>query len=306
MVKKTLCFSNPCYLSLKMNQLVIQIKGDKDTGVGEQTLTRPIEDIGVLVLEDLRSVITSALLSYLVENNVAVITCDKSHLPSGLLLPLVYNSAQTEKATAQISSTQPLKKQLWQQTVMAKIHNQAVLLSEVCTKETQCMSVWAKSVKSGDADNLEARAANFYWHNLFPEDYNFKRGDDGDKINALLNYGYAILRAIIARALVATGLIPTIGIFHSNKYNGYCLADDIMEPYRPYVDELVIQIVKAYGKETEITKEVKTRLLTIPVIDVKIGRVRRPLMVAATITAASLAKCYLGESRKIVYPEMEK
>lgn len=301
MIRQTLCFSNPCRLSLKMNQLQIQIKRNDV----EEVHTRPIEDIGVVILESRQIQITNAVLSALIENNVAVITCNDSHMPSGLMLPLVYNTMQTEKALHQIQSSQPLKKQLWQQTVAAKISNQAALLSNACDEETSCMNIWAKSVKSGDPDNIEARAANFYWHNLFPRQFNFKRGDDSLKINALLNYGYAILRAIIARALVATGLIPTIGIFHSNKYNGYCLADDIMEPYRPYVDSLVLEIVRDFGPDTELSKEVKMRLLTLPVVDVVIGRFRRPLIVAATSTAASLAKCYSGELRKILYPDMK-
>lgn len=301
MIKKTLCFSNAAKLSLYLGQLVIELTDDS----GEiRRITRPIEDIGLIVLESHFITLTSALLSALMDNNVAVITCDAKHMPSGLLLPLAFNSNLTEKATAQIASSQPLKKQLWQQTVSAKIANQSSLLSHNCKETTECMNVWAKSVRSGDPDNLEARAAVFYWKNLFPKEFNFGRGLDEHPINNLLNYGYAVLRAIIARALVATGLIPTIGLFHSNKYNAYCLADDIMEPYRPYVDQLVLELVAIHGMNCDISPATKKHLLMLPGIDVTIDRKRRPLMNAATITAASLAKCYCGESRKIIYPVM--
>lgn len=299
MIKKTLFFSNPAKLSLKLGQLVIEMS---DVLGKVKRVTRPIEDLGVIVIESHHITLTSALLSALMDNNVAVITCDAKHIPSGLLLPMAFNSNLTEKATAQISSSQPLKKQLWQQTVSAKISNQAALLSKYCKEETGCMSIWAKSVRSGDPDNLEARAAVFYWKNLFPKNFDFGRGYEDHPVNALLNYGYTVLRAIIARALVATGLIPTIGIFHSNKYNAYCLADDIMEPYRPYVDQLVLEIVTAHGMNCQLTSEIKKQLLMLPGIDVEIDHKTRPLMNAATITATSLAKCYCGQLRKIVFP----
>lgn len=302
MVKKTLCFSNRTRLSLRLGQLVIQLAGSD----GEvTTVTRPIEDIGVIILESHDITLTSALMAYLAKSNVAVMICDEKHIPSGMMLPLTYNSTATEKASAQIASSQPLKKQLWQQTVAAKISNQGALLSRKCSGETGCMAVWAKSVRSGDKENLEARAAVFYWKNLFPEHYGFGRGDESHPINPLLNYGYAILRAIVARAIVATGLIPSIGLFHSNKYNPYCLADDIMEPYRPYVDSLVCEIIDRHGIDCELTREIKAELLQVPVMDVRIGNFRRPLMVAVTTTVASLAKCYSGDIRKILYPTFE-
>lgn len=298
MVKRTLCFTTPVRLSLSNRQIVITTRDNATT-------TRPVEDVGVVVLENLESTITTALLAYLTDNNVAVVTCDQKHMPSGLLLPLAYNSMPGLHSMDQIHASKPLMKQLWQQTVVAKINNQAALLRANTTETTTCMTAWANAVKSGDSDNLEARAAIFYWHNLFDKSLNFKRGDERIAINSLLDYGYAVLRAIIARALVAAGLIPTLGIFHSNKYNGYCLADDIMEPYRPYVDRLVLSIIKEHGTECELTREVKSQLLTVPVLDVKIGRLTRPLMIAATMTAASLVKCYSGENRKILYPIME-
>lgn len=165
------------------------------------------------------------------------------------------------------------------------------------------MKVWASNVKSGDTENMEARAAAYYWKTIFPDNALFIRGRDGEEPNNLLNYGYAILRAVIARALVASGLLPTLGIHHHNRYNAYCLADDIMEPYRPYVDKAVYDIWKQTDC-SELTKEIKSKLLSIPTTEVSINGHRSPIMVAASTTTASLAKCFNGELRKIIYPEM--
>jgi CRISPR-associated protein Cas1 len=243
-------------------------------------------------------------LEKLLENNCAVVTCDGSHLPVGMLLPLCANSVQTERMRYQIDASQPLKKQLWQQTIVAKIQNQAAVLNAVRGCEVRNMLKWATEVKSGDSDNLEARAAVYYWQNAFPGIPNFVRDRDGDAPNNLLNYGYAILRAVVARALAGSGLLPTLGIHHRNKYNAYCLADDVMEPYRPYVDRLVMEIFEKHPDSSELTKELKMELLRIPVLDVVINGKRSPLMVAVSTTTSSLQKCYSGEIRKIVYPTM--
>ena len=166
------------------------------------------------------------------------------------------------------------------------------------------MRKWSTLVKSGDTDNLEGRAAAYYWKNLFQCFPGFVRRQEGEYPNAWLNYGYAILRAVIARSLVGSGLLPTLGIHHSNKYNAYCLADDIMEPYRPYVDLLVVDMMKNHELSPEITSASKKVLLTVPALDVRLNNLNRPLMVAASMTTASLAKCYSGESRKLIYPEL--
>ena len=267
-------------------------------------ITRPIEDIGVVVLDHKQITITTGALSALLENNCAVITCDNRSMPVGLQLPLAVNTTQSERFRDQISASLPLRKQLWQQTVQYKIRNQAAVLS-ICSKaETRCMIVWAHEVRSGDPDNLEARAAVYYWKNLFGDIPNFIRSRDGVSPNHLLNYGYAILRAVVARSLVASGLLPTLGIHHHNRYNAYCLADDIMEPYRPYVDRLVLYIIEQYGIDIELSKDIKAELLSIPTIDVMINGKRSPLMVAAAQTTASLYKCFSGELRKIAYPEL--
>ena len=167
------------------------------------------------------------------------------------------------------------------------------------------MLKWASEVKSGDSENMEARAAVYYWQNAFPMFENFTRSREGETPNNLLNYGYAILRAIVARALVSSGLLTTLGIHHRNKYNAFCLADDIMEPYRPYVDRLVMQICERYDDTVELTKELKAELLQIPVLDVMINNKRSPLMVAVSSTTASLQRCYAGEIRKIIYPTIQ-
>ena len=311
MVKRTLCFSNPAYLSLKNGQLVIKmpelenVKSVPDSFKQEFVKTIPIEDIGVLVIDNQQVTFTQGIMEALLENNSAVITCDSRHLPTGLLLPLSSNTTQTERFRYQIDASQPLKKQLWQQTVQCKIRNQAAVLHQSTGTVVKNMLVWANDVKSGDSDNLEGRAAAYYWRNLFPQLPDFTRSADGISPNNMLNYGYAILRAVIARSLVTSGMLPTLGIHHHNRYNAYCLADDIMEPYRPYVDKLVIDLVGEIGFAEEIDTSIKTKLLQIPVTEVFIGGQRSPLMVAAQQTTASLFKCFSGELRKIAYPEIK-
>ena len=311
MIKKTLHFGNPAYLSLKNAQLVIKLpeveKNDTlpENFKTEATRTIPIEDIGVMVIDNKQITFTSGLMEALLDNNCTLITCDSRSMPQGLMLPLEGNTTQSERFTAQIEASLPLKKQLWQQTVQAKITNQAAVLKMMRNLPIKNMQKWANEVKSGDSDNLEGRAAVFYWKNLFPDIEGFTRGREESPPNNLLNYGYAILRAVVARALVASGLLPTLGIHHHNRYNAYCLADDIMEPYRPFVDKLVVEIVDSGESVEELSKEIKAKLLQIPVLDVFINGERSPLMIAAGQTTASLTKCYLGNLRKIAYPDFE-
>ena len=309
MIKKTLYFGNPAYLSLRNNQLVIKLPEVESNDTlpenfkKQAEVTKPIEDIGVVVLENKRITVTSGLLEALLENNCAVITCDSHSMPVGLMLPLTGNTTQNERFRDQLDASLPLKKQLWQQTIRQKILNQASVLKEKRGANIGCMEVWANDVRSGDPDNLEGRAAAYYWKYMFPDIPGFTRGREGVPPNNLLNYGYAILRAVVARALVGSGMLPTLGIHHHNRYNAYCLADDIMEPYRPYIDALVVDIVNEMGYSIGLTKEVKARLLSIPVIDVVVSGRRSPLMIAVGQTTASLYKCFSGELRKILYPE---
>ncbi|MDY2634212.1 MAG: type II CRISPR-associated endonuclease Cas1 [Prevotella sp.] len=310
MIKKTLCFSNPAYLSLRNRQLVIRLPEVETCSRIDEAFkqvsqhTIPIEDIGVVVIEHQRITISSGLLEALLENNCAVITCDGRSLPVGLLLPLCGNTTQSERFRHQLDASVPLRKQLWQQTVRQKILNQASVLLRYTCQETRCMNTWAAEVKSGDTQNMEARAAAYYWKHLFTNIPNFVRDREGAPPNHLLNYGYAVLRAVMARSLVISGLLPTLGIHHHNRYNAYCLADDMMEPYRPYVDELVLDIISKVDDYTPLTKEIKMMLLTIPTIDVTIEGKRSPLMVAALQTTASLYKCYTGELRRVALPEI--
>ena len=305
MIKRTLYFGNPAYLSLKLKQLVVRLPQTDGGERDERDLTRtvPIEDLGVIILDHKQITVTQALLAELLDNNCAVITCDSRQLPTGLFLPLAGNSVQNERFRLQLEASLPLKKQLWQQTIEAKIRNQAAMLSYTTGEVHKNMLKWSDSVRSGDVENMEARAAVYYWKTVFPANPYFVRDHEGEGANSLLNYGYAILRAIVARALVASGLLPTMGIHHHNRYNAYCLADDIMEPYRPYVDKTVFDILLE-DPEAEITTAVKIKLLNIPVMEVCISGRRSPLMVAVSHTTSSLVKCFRGESRRVAYPEM--
>ena len=305
MIKRTLYFGNPAYLKTKDEQLLIVLPTEIVGGqpLPEETKTVPIEDIGVLILDHQQITITQALISKLLANNVALITCDCTHHPTGLLLNLDGHTLQSAKFRAQLEASVPLKKQLWQQTVAAKINNQAAMLESIRIPAKNLRN-WAAEVKSGDSDNHEAVAAAYYWKNIFPDFLEFKRYREGPPPNNLLNYGYAILRAVVARSIVASGLMPTLGIFHKNQYNAYCLADDLMEPYRPFVDKIVVNIVNLNGKFLELTPSMKKDLLNLPAMDVIINEEKSPLMVAVQKTTASLAKCFEGKQRKILYPVM--
>lgn len=262
----------------------------------------PVEDVGLILLDNPQIMVSNALLMALNENNTAVLSCDTSHLPYGLMLPMFSHHAFSEKLQFQLEASQPLMKNLWQQTVISKIENQAALLRKVGI-DTKKMDFYITDVKSGDPGNVEGRAAAYYWDNIFGDGL-FLRHRFGEPPNNLLNYGYAVLRAIVARSLVASGIFPSIGIHHRNKYNPYCLADDIMEPFRPYVDSLVLDIIKENEDFGELTPSLKKQLLQIPVIDVEIDGKSSPMMVGVQRTTASIASCFEGVSRKILYPVM--
>lgn len=309
MIKRTLYFGNPAYLSKKNDQIVVRlpeiVKNDSvpDSFKKEARAIVPIEDVGVIILDDQRIVISQALIEALIVNNVALIVCDKTHHPSGLMLNLAGNTLQSARFKKQIDATQPLTKQLWQQTVKAKLTNQALLLRRL-GRNADNMLRWAREVKSGDPENLEARGAAYYWKNLFPEIKDFRREREGSPPNNLLNYTYAILRAIVARSLVGSGLLPTLGIHHRNQYNHYCLADDIMEPYRPFADALVCEIIKNGEDPSSLGTSIKRQLLSIATVDVCFSGERSPLMVGTQRTTASLARCFDGSEKKLIYPEM--
>lgn len=296
MIKRSIYIGNPTYLKLKDQQLKVvdpdnkQIKG-----------TVPIEDMGFLILDHPQITISHPVMQAMQQNNIAIISCDDKHLPLGLMLPISGHVTHSERLKHQINCSEPLRKQLWKQTVEAKIFQQKELLRKL-NKEFEPMSKYLNEVKSGDTTNMEGIAAQFYWKQMFD---NFIRERDGDAPNNFLNFGYAILRSMVARALVSSGLHPTIGIFHRNKYNAYCLADDVMEPYRPYVDDLVMSWIKMPHASNELNKAAKSHLLQMATKDVYINGLKRPLMTALSITTSSLCKCFMGESRVISYPTIQ-
>lgn len=309
MIKRTLYFGNPAYLSLKDSQLLVRLpeveKSDtlSESFKKEAVASIPVEDIGIVILDHKQVTITQALMEALMDNNTVLITCNSTHHPTGLLMPLSGNTVQTERFKTQLEASEPLKKQLWAQTVTQKIKNQYAVLTDKKTDAGYLIPLY-KNIKSGDSDNCEATAAAFYWQNFFPKIEGFRRHRNGKSPNNFLNYGYALLRATMARSLVGAGLLPTLGIHHRNRYNAYCLADDLMEPYRPYVDKLVIELLNEHELNEDIPQEIKIYLLKIPALDVTIDGEKSPLMVATQRTAVSLVKCFAGEQRKILYPEI--
>jgi CRISPR-associated protein Cas1 len=271
--------------------------------------TIPIEDVGIVILDNQQITITQASIAKLLENNVALITCNEKHHPTGMMLNLDGHTKQSKLFKHQLEASEPLKKQLWQQTIKTKIQNQASVLNKFGLQFSY-LNALAKNVKSGDSTNQEAQAAAYYWKQLAPLLSNgndtFKRERFGNSPNHLFNYEYAILRAIVARNLVGSGLLPTLGIFHRNQYNAFCLADDIMEPYRPYVDICVLQIIQNNEIGEDLNPDLKRQLLMIPVMDTMMGNEKRPLMVAAQHTTASLSSCFEGKIKKLKLPEMKK
>ncbi len=297
MIKRTLYFGNPAYLHTRNEQLCIKLK-DSD-----EEKSAAIEDIALVVLDHPQITVTQSLMSKLLDNNVALITCNDSHMPTGLFYNLCGHTLQSQKFKHQLDASVPLKKQLWQDTIIAKIQNQAALL-KLERIPLGPMLTFAKEVKSGDAENHEAMAASYYWKHLFPDFLQFTRHREGEPPNNLLNYGYAILRALVARSLVGSGLMPTLGIKHKNQYNAYCLADDIMEPYRPFVDKIVCRLVMMNGQFLELGQSMKKELLALTGVDVTIGGQTSPLMNAVQRTTASLAASFESGGRIVLYPTL--
>jgi CRISPR-associated protein Cas1 len=296
MLKRTLYFVNPYHLSVRNSQLVAR---DKEN-LTEKTI--PVEDIGYAVFDNQQISFTQSVTEYFAKYNVAMIVCNQKHHPVGMMLNLDGNHLQGEVFGIQINASEPLKKNLWQQTIKAKIKNQAMLLKKKGLNN-EPMFYFTKEVKSGDSTNMEARAARYYWQTLF-NGTTFRRERNGSQPNSLFNYAYAILRAATAKALSGSGLLPTLGIHHHNRYNAYCLADDIMEPYRAIVDELVLDVYSRFPDYEELTTEIKMELLQLLTLDVKFEKVKRPLGVALSYTTASLVRCFRGEVRKITYPDL--
>lgn len=294
MLKRTLVFQNPMQLTLKNQQIVIAFKD-----YPSETTTVPIEDVGSVILEHQQTSITLPLLNALSDANVQVVLCNSKGMPNAMLQNISSNNLQGEILRNQIGCGEVLKKQLWKQIVECKIKNQAALLNK-SGMDGFLLTPYYNNVKSGDSDNREGIAARIYFQNLFGD--NFIRDREQPGINALLNYGYAILRAAVARALVSSGLFPAIGIFHHNRSNAFPLADDLMEPFRPYVDEIVFQLY-SQGK-LELTKEVKGELINVLYVDTVFDKVTRPLSVGLSIASASLVKCYAKEQANLNLPKL--
>jgi len=293
MLKRSLLIENKAKIRTENEQLIIET--DKRSG------KIPIEDLGFIVIEHQQTFISIPSLNKLISNNVSVIFCNDHHLPVSMLLNLDSHYIQQEIFRFQIAASEPLKKQLWQQTVKLKIKHQGLLLEKLGNKKHP-LKFYADKVLSGDTTNREAMAAAYYWKNIF--EFPFTRERYGDYPNSFLNYGYAILRAAVARALSGSGLLNTLGIHHRNKYNSFALADDIMEPFRPMVDLKVIEIMQKNPDEKELITSIKQELLTILTATVYFDDIKSPLMVGLQRVASSLQQCFMGEKRKINYPRL--
>ena len=296
MLYRSIYIGNPAHLKLKDKQLKIT---DPTTQSVKGSV--PIEDLGLLMFDHYQITVSHQLLQELMKNNVVLISCDEKHLPLGAMLPFSGNTQYSERVKTQLEVSEPLKKQLWKQTIECKILNQAKVLEHL-GKYAEPMYDYLKEVKSGDTTNMEGIAAQHYWKYLI--DYNFLRDRFGEYPNQFFNFGYGVLLSIVARALVDTGLLLVLGIFHRNKYNPYCLASDIMEPYRPIVDLLVMEWLTAHPEVEELNKESKAYILQMATRDVQIEKNIHPLIVAVKNTTSSLYKCYTGEKRLIAYPEL--
>lgn len=293
MIKRTIVFTSPCKVTVKDNQLIVE---NRDSG---EVKKAPVEDLGIVIIEHPMTNISIPALNALSANNCAVVLCDARHMPVSMLFNLESNSVQAERYRQQSEASLPFKKNLWKQIIQAKILNQSRLLSELGL-DGEKLKPYYMNVKSGDTDNREGIAASIYWDSLLGKE--FVRTRYGDDPNPLLNYGYAILRAGMTRAIMGSGLFPAFGLFHKNRYNAFPLADDLMEPYRPYVDQLVVQSLRE-GKG-QLNTESKQLLLKVMFLDTRFKDMTRPLELALSITTASLARCFAGESKTIEYPEL--
>ncbi len=292
MLKRTLFFVTDYHLSVKNRQLAV-----KDKASGSERIV-PAEDIGFVILDNSRLSYTHSVLQLFSRHNIAVLICDEKRMPASMLLNFESNHLTGRITERQLQASEPLKKQLWKQTVKTKIRNQAAVL-QALGKDSEALLQIAKEVKSGDVGNQEGRAAKLYWQRLFP---NFTRHPDGENPNSLFNYAYTILRAATAKSLVSSGLLPVLGIHHHNKYNAFRLADDVMEPYRPYADFLVCETYRKFPNYTDLTPEIKSELLGVLFMDTHFAKVTRPLSLGLSISTASLAQCFTGECQKIRYP----
>ena len=296
MIRKTVEFSTPgTRLSVAHRQLVVE-RPDLPKA------TLPIEDLGVVIVDDVRATYTQAAFLALLEAGATVLVAGRDHLPAGMMLPLDAHHIQTERHRAQIETRIPVRKRTWQAIVRAKIEQQATVLSHF-TGDHGGLVPLALRVRSGDPDNLEAQAAQKYWPRLFGK--TFRRDRKAEGVNALLNYGYAVIRAALARAIVAAGLIPSLGVHHRHRGNTFCLADDLLEPYRPYVDWRVRLLAGDGGKLVPdlSVRETRVALLSLLNETVRVGGRQEPLLLAFHTSAVSLCRVLTGGDRSLALPE---
>jgi CRISPR-associated protein Cas1 len=296
MIRKTVEFTTPgTRLSVAHRQLVIE-RPDMPKA------TLPIEDLGVVIVDDVRATYTQAVFIELLAAGATVMVTARDHLPAGMMLPLDAHHVQTERHLAQVEAGEPVKKRAWQALIQTKIAQQGIVLAHF-TGDNGGLAAMAQRVKSGDPDNLEAQAAQRYWPRLFGKE--FRRDREADGVNALLNYGYAVIRAATARAIVASGLIPSLGVFHRNRGNPFCLADDLLEPYRPYVDWRVRLLVNERDGEVPNMDDRSARAALLSLFNetIVVGGRRTPLLLALHASAASLCRALTGGGRALALPE---
>ncbi len=296
MIKRIIEISSArTYLSVKYDQLVIKNNGDVQSQI-------PCEDIGILLVDHVGTTYTHSVFTRLLDAGAAIVLCGGNHHPAGLLLPLESHSAQTERFRQQIEAKEPAKKRLWKQLVQAKIKHQARVVGPDSEVYPALMAL-RKRVRSGDPQNVEAQASRKYW-GAYLQDVQFRRNVEGKPPNNLLNYGYTVMRAAVARALCSAGLLPSLGLHHCNRYNAFCLADDLVEPFRGYVDAKVKEIVEGDGVPADLTQDLKARLLEVLYETVVISGSKSPLMVGLHRTMASLQRCFAGEQEKLELPDL--
>ncbi|UCE99916.1 MAG: type II CRISPR-associated endonuclease Cas1 [Planctomycetota bacterium] len=283
------------HLSIKYGQLIIRQDGKEDSRI-------PCEDLGVLLVDHSGVTYTHSVFTELLRYGAAIVLCGGNHHPAGMLLPIESNSMQTERFRQQIGVKELVKKRLWKQIVRAKIKHQAKLAGRDSDVYKVLMLLRDK-VRSGDPENIEARASKKYWA-VYLQDVQFRRDINGLPPNNMLNYGYMVMRAAVARALCSAGLLPSFGIHHRNRYNAFCLADDILEPFRGFIEAKVREICKGDGVTDELTQEIKARLLEVLYEKVEIGGIKGPLMVGLHRTAASLQRVYAREQTYIDLPKI--
>lgn len=294
MLKRTIYISTDLKVSVKNAQLIL---ADKSNGVEVSKI--PIEDMAFLIIDNKLVNITIPALNELVENNVGVLICNEKGMPNMMVSPLESNTLQGQRYRIQLDATLPAKKSIWQQLITAKIKNQSMLLNYL-NLEGDVLKPYYRNVKSGDSDNREGVAARIYWSMLFGK--GFIRSRDGLPPNNLLNYGYSILRAATARAIVGAGLLPALGVHHRNRSNAYPLADDFMEPFRPFVDNVVYNMT--VNGITELSKGAKAELIQVLYSDTVVGRKMHPLSIALEMLCTSALKIMSGDGKLLSTPSL--